>query len=193
MRHVRTLSPAVVLVGISLAALSASSIDAQQAGSTKSTSSPDPWDQMRFLVGDWSGTGQGTPGTSTIERHIEFIVGGKFLWIRNTSTFKPQPGNPTGEVHQDWGVLSYDTRRKKFVLREFHSEGFMTQYTLEEVSDDGRRMVFITEVVENAPPAFAARLTWNITGKRTLEETFELAPNGRDFKPCVEATLKREG
>ncbi len=163
------------------------------ASAVQATPKTDPWDQLRFLVGEWTGTGSGNSGNSTVERTYEFILGNQFLLVRNKSIFDPQEKNPKGELHEDLGVISYDTNRKKFILREFYSEGFVNQFVLEEISEDGKRLVFNTESVENGPPNMRARTTLEITGERELAETFELAWDGKTFKPCVANKMRRTG
>ncbi len=160
---------------------------------TKSVSeTDDPWKLLQPLVGTWTGTGHGMPGTSTIERSYEFVLGGKFMSVRNKSTFEAQKANPKGEVHEDWGMISYDQRRKKFVLREFNIEGYVNQYVLKEISDEGRKLVFVTESVENGPPTLRARITMRFGKNNQLSETFKLDFTGKGFKPCVEAKMIRK-
>jgi hypothetical protein len=89
---------------------------------------PDIWEPLKFFVGAWQGTSQGQPGQGVCVREYQFALNGKFLQVRNKSTYAPQEKNPKGEVHEDWGMFSYDRARKKFVLRQFHVEGFVNQY-----------------------------------------------------------------
>jgi hypothetical protein len=86
---------------------------------------PDPWQPLGFFAGRWEGTGEGRWGHSAVEREYEFVLGGKFLFARNKSVYPPQEKNPEGEVHTDWSMISYDTGRKTFVLRQFHDEAFV--------------------------------------------------------------------
>lgn len=151
----------------------------------------DPWEKMRFFVGSWEGTGKGTPGTSRIKRHYEFILKGQFLSASNTATFAPQEKNPKGETHEDLGIIGYDGARGKFVVREFHGEGYFNRYVLEDSSDDGKTMVFTTESIENGPPGMRARITLRVVNDNEFTETFELAFSGGELEPCVQATLKR--
>src|SRR5688572_26491488 len=85
------------------------------------------WEPFKFFVGNWEGTGTGQPGVSKIQREYRFVLGDKFMEVRNTSTYEPQPKNPKGEVHQDWGMIGFDKARKSFVFRQFHVESFVIQ------------------------------------------------------------------
>jgi len=71
----------------------------------------DTWDQFRTLVGIWEGTGSGQPGVSKIEREYQLVLNEKFLHVRNKSTYDPQPKNPKGEIHRDWGMMNFDKAR----------------------------------------------------------------------------------
>lgn len=51
---------------------------------------------------------------------------------------KPTEKNPKGEVHEDFGIFSYDQARKTFVMRGFYVEGFVNTYVMDEISGDGK-------------------------------------------------------
>jgi len=61
------------------------------------------WTPFNYFIGSWQGSGQGQAGDSRVERKYEFVLNGKFLSVRNKSTYDPQEKNPKGEVHEDWG------------------------------------------------------------------------------------------
>lgn len=149
----------------------------------------DPWAFLRRLEGSWRGTGRGEPGTSTVERSYELVLGKRFLHARQASTYPPQEKNPKGEVHQDWGVYSFDKQRRLLVLRQFHGEGFVNQYTAEVPSGDS--VVFTTEAIENLPAKWRARETLRLVGDAELTEVFELAAPGKDFSIYSETRLTR--
>jgi hypothetical protein len=59
-------------------------------GLTLQSAPSDPWSNMRFIVGSWTGTVNGQPGSGTVSRTYEFVLGNKFLHVRNKSTYPPQ-------------------------------------------------------------------------------------------------------
>jgi hypothetical protein len=63
------------------------------------------WTPFNFFVSSWEGTGTGQPGASQVERTYQFVLNGKFLHVKNKSTYPPQDQNPQGEVHEDWGFI----------------------------------------------------------------------------------------
>ena len=152
---------------------------------------PDPWDPWKFFIGNWEGIGKGEPGESKVERSYEFVLEGKFLLAKNKSFYPPQEKNPQGEVHTNWDLFSYDMGRKKFVLRQFHVEGFVNQYVLDSISADGKTLVFTTESIENIPAGWKAKETYKLTGDDEFTEIFELAAPGKDFSVYSESHLKR--
>ena len=141
------------------------------------------------LVGRWTGTTEGEPGTGTVERDYERVLGDTFIRVQNRSTYPPQPKNPKGEVHQDVGFFSHDRARKAIVFRQFHREGFVNQYVVDPASTPAR-IVMTTEAIENIPPGWRARETYVIEADR-LEETFELAAPGKGFEVYSKNRLTR--
>src|SRR5258708_2043922 len=153
---------------------------------------PDPWEPLRSLVGAWEGTGSGQPGTSRIQREYRLVLNDKYIQVQNKSTYEPQPKNPKGEVHQDWGMMSFDKARKTFVLRQFHVEGFVNQYVMTTSNADGKTIVFTSESIENIPAGFRARETYKILGPDEFKEVFEVAEPGKDFELYSEGHFKRK-
>lgn len=152
----------------------------------------DAWEPLRALVGIWEGTGNGQPGVSKVQREYRFVLNDKFLHVQNQSTYDPQPKNPKGEVHQDWGMISFDKSRKNFVLRQFHVEGFVNQYEMTSSSADGKTIVFTSESIENIPAGFRARETYKILGPDEFTETYEIAEPGKDFELYSEGHFRRK-
>lgn len=150
------------------------------------------WEPFRYFVGKWEGTGNGQPGVSKTQRKYRFVLNNKFLHVQNKSAYNPQPKNPKGEVHEDWGLMSFDKSRKKFVLRQFHVEGFVNQYVMSSSSADGKTIVFITESIENIPSGFRARETYKILGPDEFVEVFEIAEPGKDFELYSENHYQRK-
>lgn len=150
-----------------------------------------PWDPLKFFVGRWQGATQGEPGQGKGQREYEFVLGGKFLQVKNKIVYPPQEKNPKGETHEDLGLYSYDSRRKKLVLRQFHSEGFVNQYVEQGGATDGKTLLFISEGIENIPEGWGARETYKIVSQHEYTEVFELAPPQKEFSVYSESRGKR--
>lgn len=155
--------------------------------------SPDPadlWGPLRYLLGSWCGTSSGKPGVSSTDRTYTLILDGQFIEVRGRSTFEPQQSNPSGEVHEELGLISYDKGRSRHVLREFHVEGYVNQYVLEPPSGS-QKLVFVTEAIENIPPGWQARTTLEILSPDSFRETFELAGPGKPWSCYITSELHR--
>ena len=88
--------------------------------------------------------------------------------------------------------MSFDKARKKFVLRQFHGEGFVNQYVMSSASADGKTIVFTSESIENIPAGYRARETYKILGPDEFIEVFELAEPGKEFELYSEGHFKRK-
>ena len=173
-----------IVILIVIAFLGAPSV-AQQGAST-----PDRFAALRFLAGSWRGEQAGQPGRGTAERTYQFILNDRFLQETNTSTYPPQEKNRSGEVHHHMSMISYDTARKLFVFRQFHTEGFVNTYVQQPTADD-KAIVFVSEAIENIPAGYRARETYTILNNDEFTERFEIAEPGKDFEVYSEARLKR--
>ena len=152
---------------------------------------PDPLGPLRSLVGHWQGTSEGQPGRARVEREYAELFGSRFIHAQNRSTYAPQEKNPKGEIHEDRGVFSFDTARKRIVFRQFHVEGFVNQYVMEPTASAAAAIVFTTEAIENIPAGWRARETYRFSGPDEFEEVFELAAPGKEFELYSRARFMR--
>jgi hypothetical protein len=156
----------------------------------EAASKADPFAPLHFFVGAWRGDQSGEPGHGISERTYAFVLNGRFLQVNNTSTYPAQEKNKAGEVHHDMGMIGYDKARRKFVFRQFHTEGFVNTY-IQEDGGDPKKLVFVSESIENIPPGWRARETYLLLNDNEFIERFELAEPGKDFTLYSEAHLKR--
>ena len=148
----------------------------------------DVWEPLRFLEGTWEGE---DPGVSKVTQVYQFVLNGKFLHMKTRSVFEPTEKNPKGEVHEDFGIFSYDQGRKTFVMRGFYVEGFVNTYVMDDISEDGKAFTFLTEHVENAPKGTKAKLMFKVLGENEVEQSFHVAFPGREFSCYFIHNLKR--
>lgn len=152
---------------------------------------PDSWAPIRFLAGRWEGTTQGEPGSGTVVRTYEFVLGDRFIHERSVSTYPPQEKNKKGEVHEHWSIVSYDRLRKALVLRQFHTEGFVNQYAYSTAGGASKQIVFESEAFENLDSKWRAREIYDILGPDEFTETFQLAEPGQDFQTYSKNHFRR--
>lgn len=182
---------AVAVVALSL--VGSLSTSGESAQSPKAPANPtDIWAPLRFLVGAWEGTSNGQPGRGTVRREYRLVLRDRFIEGRTTSTYPPQEKNAKGEVHEDLAFLSYDRSSKAFKMRQFHVEGFVSEYVAYVATPTGSsEIVFNSERLENIPAGWRARETWRVTGVDSFVEIFELAEPGKDFTTYSETRLTR--
>jgi len=156
------------------------------------TAKPVPLDRMRYFLGKWAGEGHGQPGNWNVEREYRLILGDRFIEARNQSTYAAQEKNPKGEVHEDRGIFSWDRARRRFVLRQFHVEGFVNHYVADSLGATADSLVFTPEAIENIPPGFRARETYRMLGPDEFVERFEMAEPGGAFALYSETRFKRK-
>ena len=149
-----------------------------------------PLDRLAFLIGRWEGSSEGQPGAAKVQREYERVLNSRFIRAQNKSVYAPQDKNPKGEVHEDFGVFSFDKSRKRAILRQFHVEGFVNQYVA-DLDSQGGKIEFTSESIENIAPGWRARETYVILGPDEFEEVFELAEPGKPFELYSRARLKR--
>ena len=159
-------------------------------GAQQGASRPDRFAALRFLAGTWRGDQSGQPGRGTAERTYQFILNDRFLQETNRSTYPPQEKNKNGEVHHHMSMISYDTARKLFVFRQFHTEGFVNTYVQQPTADD-KTIVFVSEAIENSPSGYRARETYTILSRDEFTERFDVAEPGKEFEVYSEARFRR--
>ena len=150
------------------------------------------WSPFKYFVGKWNGKGVVEGANGNYERSYQFIFNRRFIEAKNKSIFSPTEKNPKGEVHEDLGYISYDKRRKTFILRQFHVEGFVNQYKLDSISKDGKTIVFTTEAIENIPIGWKAKETYQLINENEFIETFELAEPDKPYEVYSKVTMKKQ-
>ena len=172
MMYVRIL-PLVVLLAVSAGAQS------------------DPWSNVRVFEGKWEGSITGKPGKQFSSREYQFLLHDTFLSQRDHSVYEAKSADEMPKIREDFGYFSYDRILKQIVWRQFHSEGFVNEYRLESVSTDGKALEFVTVRIENLAPGWRAKKSYRVLSADEIEETFSLAPPGKDFDVYTLAHLRR--
>jgi hypothetical protein len=122
------------------------------------------------------GQGDGGTGERVSTRQYRFDLNGRFLSARNKSVYEPKTPDAKPEMHEDFGMYSYDRALRKIVLRQFHVEGFVNEYTLDSISPDGKSLEFTTVRIENIASGWRAKEAYQIMSPDEVVETFSLAP-----------------
>lgn len=139
-------------------------------------------EKLKFLEGHWEGDGAGFGNSkSVIKSDFNFVMGGKYIEVKNNSKFEPTNKNPEGENHIDWGMISYDKARDIIVFRQFNVEGYVNQYILNKEKSTESELIFETEIIENFMPGGKARWVIKKISKNTIETKFYVSFPGKEF------------
>lgn len=182
----------LMAVSLGLALATPNAAPSHQAPTNKQSDQPDPFKPLRLFIGKWEGDSKGEPGIGKMEREYAFVLKDQFIQISNKAVYPPQEKNPKGEVHEDLGFFGYDKALKKPSFRQFHVEGFVVQYSLESLSEDGRTLVFRSTAIENISPGWVARETYRFLNNDEFIETFALAGPGKEFETYSETRFRRK-
>jgi hypothetical protein len=98
-------------------------------------------------------------------------------------------------------MMSFDKARKKFVLRQFHGEGFVNQYVMTSSSDDGKTIVFTSMVSPNGISVlreYRQFREYAVRRVRATSETLRRGIKGAISQPavrlvCFSGTRQRSG
>ena len=144
---------------------------------------------LSFFLGEWDGSGKAPEGPSALTRNYELVMDGNFIRMENSALFNPakKGDNPP---HEDFGVFSYDKTRNKIVFRQFLSEGFVNQYTV-DIRDSGKTIIMETESIENLGAGFKARYEIKILGPNSFSEDFYLSSPGKESKCLIKNKFER--
>lgn len=134
------------------------------------------------ICGEWQGQGDGySEGTSEVSCSIAYTMGGTYLEIKGEAKFKPTEKNPKGEHHIDQGFISFDKKRKTFVFRQFHIEGFVNQYIMDNETSSDSVFVFNSESIENFVDGGKARVIIELKADGNLQSAFYLSMPGQEL------------
>jgi hypothetical protein len=150
------------------------------------------WLQMSSFIGTWKGEGGGEPGQGQYERTYEWGLDKNFIVAKNKSVFLPNKVNQKGAVHEDIGYISFDKKLKCFKIRQFHVEGFVNEYQLEDLSLHNGHLVFKSVALENIPTGWQAKETYRWINHDEFEEIFEIAMPNADFSVYSKVRLIRQ-
>ncbi len=146
--------------------------------------SPDPWADLRFLLGSWKGDNGGDPGAGSGAYTFREELGGEVLVRHNAVTFPARPGKP-GFTHDDLLVVYREEDARRAIY--FDSEGHVIRYRVE--ASPGT----VTFESEGAADAPRQRLSYRQTGKETVEIVFAVGGPGQEPRPHVSGAAHRVG
>jgi hypothetical protein len=147
------------------------------------------WDQLQFLIGNWTSPvsgqpGQGVSGSST----FSFDLDQRVMIRRSRAEFAPKPGEAKGLVHEDLLVIYRQPGMPQFQAIYFDNEDHIIHYSLTFPAGQ-TGVVFESEASEMSP---RARLTYEMTAEDTVGTEFSVAAPGGELLSHVKGILKKQ-
>lgn len=144
------------------------------------------------LIGRWTGQGSDQIGFSTIDRTYRSVLGGNFLFARDTTAYPAQQANQSGETHTSMGMFGFDAVRQVATLHQFDSNGVVRNCALKGGDLSADRVEFESEAIANLPPGYRVRETYVLLGPDALQHVYEVARPGEDrFNVYTDVRLVR--
>ena len=147
--------------------------------------SQSPFEKLHFLIGNWQGIETGVSGDGIGFRTYNYELNENYISEKNQSTFPKSEKKPKGEVHRDFGVMSYNSTTNEIIYRSFNVEGFTNIFVLDTTLSTFDKFVFITREIENNPGNWKARVIIEKKSETEFIESFDIAMDGDNFTPLL--------
>jgi hypothetical protein len=141
--------------------------------------------KLDFLIGNWQGVESGIAGEGIGFRTYSYELGKNYILEKNQSVFPRSDKKPKGEVHRDFGVISYNSNQDQIIYRSFNIEGFTNIFVLDTLSTENK-FIYISREIENNPGNWKARVIIEKISKSEFKEFFDVAMDGENFKPFLQ-------
>lgn len=146
------------------------------------------WDQLQFLIGNWSSPVSGQPGEGVSgSTTFSFDLDQKVIVRKSRAEFAPEPSEAKGLVHEDLLVIYQQLGEPHFRAIYFDNEGHIIHYTLLFPARQPG-VVFESEASETSPQA---RLVYELAEDNSLVTEFFVAAPGGALLSHVKGTVIR--
>ena len=150
---------------------------------------PTSLDDLRFLIGEWEGVGEGGPGSGKGVFSFAFDLRNKAIVRKNYAEY-PSTANRPAIRHDDLIVIYLDRASNQIIANYFDSEGQQITYRMTP-SSDREAVTFLSEPSASQP---RYRLSYTKLKDGTLSGKFEIAPPGQmdAFKQYLEWIARKK-
>jgi hypothetical protein len=146
-------------------------------------------DELRFLIGEWEGVGEGGPGTGKGVFSFAFDLQNRIVVRKNYADYPATASGPAVR-HDDLMVIYLDKSSNQILADYFDSEGHQISYKVTPSSDHGA-VTFLSEPSALQP---RYRLSYMKLKDGTLSGKFEIASPGQseEFKKYLEWIARKK-
>ena len=145
-------------------------------------------DELRFLIGEWEGVGEGGPGAGKGVFSFAVDLQNKVIVRKNYAEYPATAGRPAMR-HDDRMLIYVDGASNQILANYFDSEGHQINYKVTPSS--GHEAVTFLSEPSTALPRY--RLSYTKLKDGTLSGKFEVAPPGQPeaFKNYLEWSARK--
>ena len=143
------------------------------------------WEGWQFLIGEWTGEGEGDPGQGTGGFKFELQLDQRVLVRRNHAVYPATKDKPAYS-HEDLMVIHPEGSGWTAVY--FDNEGHVIHYSI-EFRTDGASVAFTSAESASGPRYL---LTYTKQGTHKVGIEFAIATPGKPFTPYIHAVAHRK-
>ncbi|HEY0347867.1 MAG TPA: hypothetical protein VGC60_06890 [Pyrinomonadaceae bacterium] len=150
---------------------------------------PSSLDDLRFLIGEWEGIGEGGPGSGKGVFSFAFDLQNRVIVRKNYAEYPPTASR-LAIKHDDLIVIYLDRASNQILANYFDSEGQQIVYKVMP-SSDHQAVTFLSDPSATEP---RYRLSYMKLKDGTLSGKFEIAPPGQSdaFKQYLEWIARKK-
>jgi hypothetical protein len=151
--------------------------------------SPDPWERLSFLIGEWEGVGSGgVVGEGIGGATFTYDLDKNIIVRKNWAKYPPRPGEKTGISHEDLMIIYPSPGEPPFRAIYFDNEGHVINYL---VSFPGK-IGAVNFETDPSQKGLRFRLEYEINPDKSMRVDFLMAPPGGDLKLYAHGTMKKK-
>jgi len=149
--------------------------------------------QFDFLIGNWVGSGVDIDkNKSEISASYSYTTGNTYIEVNHHSEIEKKNKKFKNEVHDDWGMISYDKQRGVYIYRQFNIEGYYNQFILIDSLSNENTIVFESEQTENFLAEGKFRLIVKKINNFEIETFLDLVSSGKEISYGKNKLIKEE-